>query len=68
MCILSGLYSCVLFSIGILCVVVFGIKYTAIENLEENVGAKSFGYEISNVMRVSGTIIESWLFLCVLGI
>ena len=47
---------------------VFGIKYTANENLEENVGVKSFGYEISNVMRVSGTIIESWLFLCVLGI
>jgi len=59
---LFGLYSCILFSIGILCVVVFGIKYTAIENLEENVGAKSFGYEISNVMRVSGTVVESWLF------
>jgi len=38
--------------------VVFGIKYTANENLEENVGVKSFGYEISNVMRVSGTVLN----------
>jgi len=46
----------------------FGIKYTANDNLEENVGVKSFGYEISNVMRVSSTVIESWLCLCILGI
>ena len=46
---------------------VFGIKYTANENLEENVGVKSFRYEIRNVMRVPGTVIVSWLFLCVLG-